>query len=120
MNGYFEWYANDDGPKQPYAMAMADNSVFGMAAIWEGWKAPDGEWLKTFAIITVPANTLAAKVHNRMPAILRPENYERWLGAEDSAAEIMESYPPEQMKIWPVSTKANSVRNEGSDLLTPL
>ena len=117
VNGYYEWYANDDGPKQPYAMAMADNSVFGMAGIWEGWKAPDGEWLKTFAIVTVPANTLAAKIHDRMPAILRPDHYERWLGAEDSAAELMGSYPPEHMQIWPVSTRVNSPRNEGKELL---
>ena len=91
-----------------------------MAGIWEGWKGPDGEWLKTFAIVTVPANTLAAKIHDRMPAIFRPENYERWLSADESAAEIIESYPPEQMKIWPVSTRVNTVKNEGGDLIQEL
>ena len=60
---------------------MKDGSAFGLAGIWENWRNPNtGEWERTFAIITVPSNELVAKIHNRMPAILEPKSYDRWLG----------------------------------------
>jgi putative SOS response-associated peptidase YedK len=62
---------------------MKDRSPFGIASIWENWKEPaTGDWIRTFAILTTAANELVAQIHDRMPAILKPEHYERWLGQE--------------------------------------
>jgi putative SOS response-associated peptidase YedK len=58
---------------------MRDGSPFGIAGLWENWKDPRGEWQRTFAILTVPPNELVAEIHDRMPAILRPEHYTRWM-----------------------------------------
>jgi putative SOS response-associated peptidase YedK len=67
--------------KQPYAIAMKDGAPFGIAGIWENWKEPKaGEWLRTFAIITADANEMVAQIHDRMPLILAPGDYARWLG----------------------------------------
>src|SRR5262249_54963804 len=56
---------------------------FGLGALWENWKNPStGEWERTFAIITVPSNELVGQIHNRMPAILEPQSYNRWLCIE--------------------------------------
>ena len=66
-----------------YAIAMKDGSPFGLAGLWENWGNPStGEWERTFAIITVPSNELVGQIHDRMPAILQPGSYERWLSLE--------------------------------------
>jgi putative SOS response-associated peptidase YedK len=72
VDGFFEWKAiKDQRAKQPFAIAMRDGSPFGLAGLWENWKDPtSGEWVRTFTIITVPANELVAAIHDRMPAIL--------------------------------------------------
>lgn len=101
VDGFYEWKAAH-GRKQPYVIAMKDCTPFGLAALWENWRDPKtGHWLRTFTIITVPANELLREVHPRMPAILEPKDYERWLGPEPDPREVMRSYPAELMTIWP-------------------
>ena len=73
VDGFYEWMAVNGG-KQPYAIAMKDRSPFGIAGIWENWKNPAGEWLRTFAVLTTDANELVARIHDRMPAILKPSD----------------------------------------------
>ena len=70
VDGFYEWQATKHG-KQPYAIAMKDRSPFGIAALWENWKDPtSGEWVRTFVLLTTPANELIAGIHDRMPAYL--------------------------------------------------
>jgi putative SOS response-associated peptidase YedK len=82
VDGFFEWKAiKGQKAKQPYAIAMKDGAPFGIAGIWENWKQPaTGEWIRTFAVITTDANELVADIHDRMPLILAPDGYARWLG----------------------------------------
>jgi putative SOS response-associated peptidase YedK len=82
VDGFFEWKAiKGQKTKQPYAIAMKSGKPFGIGGIWENWKEPaGGEWIRTFAIITTDANPLVAEIHDRMPLILAPEDYSRWLG----------------------------------------
>jgi len=54
----------------------------------------------TFAVITVPSNELVGQIHDRMPAILKPESYERWL--EPDPHDLLITYPSEPMTMWPV------------------
>jgi putative SOS response-associated peptidase YedK len=84
VDGFFEWRAvRGARGKQPYAIAMKDGSPFGLAGLWENWRKPNtGEWERTFAVITVPSNELVAQIHDRMPAILEPSSYERWLSLD--------------------------------------
>jgi putative SOS response-associated peptidase YedK len=78
VDGFFEWKAiRGTTVKQPFAIAMRDGSPFGIAGIWENWKNPVADWQRTFAIITVASNELVGQIHDRMPAILRPEHYDR-------------------------------------------
>ena len=101
MDGFYEWMATKGG-KQPYAIAMRDGSPFGIAAIWENWKDPAGEWVRTFAVLTTAANEMVARIHDRMPAILRPEDYDRWLGMEPDPRDLLAPFPAEPMTMWPV------------------
>ena len=73
---------------------MKDSSPFGLGGIRENWKDPtSGEWIRTFAIITTDANELVVEIHDRMPLILRPCDYDRWLGDEPDPRELMRSFP---------------------------
>ena len=119
VDGFFEWRAVKGArAKQPYAIAMKDGSPFGLAGLWENWKNPHtGEWERTFAIITVPSNQLLAKIHNRMPAILEPRSYERWLGLVPNPHDLLITYPPEPMTMWPISTRVNKPENDDPSLL---
>jgi putative SOS response-associated peptidase YedK len=116
VDGFFEWKALG-GAKQPYAIAMTDGSPFGIAGLWENWKSPSGEWVRTFCVITVPANALLQQIHDRMPAILRPQDYVGWLEAEYDTRELMITYPAEPMRMWPISQRVNSARNDDAELL---
>ena len=76
--------------------------------------------MRTFALITVPANDLVAQIHERMPAILTPESYDRWLGTEADPRELMISFPAEQMRMWPISRRVNKPENDDPALLEPV
>jgi putative SOS response-associated peptidase YedK len=118
VDGFFEWHAIKGAPKQPYAIAMKDGSPFGLAGIWENWRNLNtGDWERTFAIITVPSNELVGKIHHRMPAILEPDNYDRWLGTEPDPRDLMISYPSEPMTMWPISTRVNKPENDDPSIL---
>jgi putative SOS response-associated peptidase YedK len=119
---FFEWNAIlGQKVKQPYAIGMEDGSAFGLAGLWENWKDPaTGEWARTFSIITTAANELVGEIHDRMPLIIPVRDYDRWLGPEADAADLLKPFPAGPMTMWPISTRVNSPRNDDADLLTPL
>ncbi len=119
VDNYFEW-REESGAKQPYAVGMNDGSPFALAGLWDNWKDPtSGEWLRTFAVITVEANALMAEIHHRMPVILRPEDCERWIGAEADPRDLLKPYPAETMRLWRVSRRVNFVREDDAALIEP-
>jgi putative SOS response-associated peptidase YedK len=117
-DAFYEWKAVPDG-KQPYAIARRDGAPIAFAGIWESWRDPGGEMMRTFAILTTAANDDMARLHDRMPVILEQDVWGAWLGEDDSAdvAELMRSAAPGVVRLWPVSRRVNSVRNDGADLL---
>jgi putative SOS response-associated peptidase YedK len=117
VDGFYEWRADKPG-KQPYAIAMQDRSPFGIAALWENWRDPTTqEWVRTFAVLTTPSNDLVSRIHDRMPAILNPAGYERWLGLEPDPRDLLVPFPSEPMTIWPISRRVNSPANDDERLL---
>jgi len=114
VDGFFEWKAiKGQKARQPFAIAMKDGSPFGIAGLWENWKHPaSGEWVRTFAIITVPANELVGTIHDRMPAILHKEDYEKWLGPEPAPHHVLRPFPSALLRMWPISRRVNSPMND--------
>jgi putative SOS response-associated peptidase YedK len=107
--------------KQPYAIAMKDGTPFGIAGLWENWKDPaSGAWIRTFAVITSDANDLVAEIHDRMPAILAPVDYTRWLSDEPNPHELMRPFPAGLMRMWPISTRVNKPENDGPSITKPV
>jgi putative SOS response-associated peptidase YedK len=106
VDGYFEWQKLDASgkKKQPYAIAMKSGEPFAMAGIWEEYADKvAGELIRTFAIATCEPNELMATIHDRMPVILAPEDYMRWLGPEPDPRDLMKPYPSDLMKLWPIA-----------------
>jgi putative SOS response-associated peptidase YedK len=81
-DAFYEWKAVPDG-KQPYAIARTDGAPLAFAGLWEGWRSPEGETLRTFTIVTTAANDDIARLHDRMPAILEEDDWPGWLGEAD-------------------------------------
>ena len=97
---------------------MKDRSPFGPAGLWENWKEPaTGEWIRTFCVITVPANEMVSAIHDRMTAILKPGDYDAWLAEDGNPTEMLRPYPSEPMTMWPISTRVNSPKNDDAALL---
>jgi len=122
VDGFYEWKAiRGQKAKQPYAIAMKDGSPFGIAGLWENWKDPaTGEWIRTFAVVTTDANELVADIHNRMPAILAPDDYDRWLSEEPDPRDLLRPFPADLMRMWPISTRVNKPENDDATIIEPV
>lgn len=119
-SGFYEWMPREGG-KQPVHIAMKDGAPFALAGLAERWLQPDGEPLDTCTIVTTDANDLLKPVHERMPVIVAPDDYARWLDpAIADPSDLVGPYPPDAMRYVPVSTKVNSVRHDDATLIEPV
>jgi putative SOS response-associated peptidase YedK len=122
-DGFYEWRAvthtqGEPPRRQPQHIGMADGSLFGLAGIYERWLSEEGEVLDSCAIVTTDANALLMPIHDRMPVIVAPEHYARWLDpANAEVADLIAPYPSEAMAYHPVSTRVNSVRHDDASLI---
>ena len=134
-DGFYEW-VTEDGARRPYRVALTDDEPFAMAGIWERWTprttqtglgefggdGPDRttDAVETFAVVTTEPNDLVADVHDRMPVVLRPGDEPTWLhGSVVDAADLLEPYPADRMRAYPVSTRVNDPTNDEPDLVEP-
>jgi putative SOS response-associated peptidase YedK len=109
--------------KQPYAIALTDRGLMALAGLWENWRSPAGEWIRSFAVVTTTPNKLCAELHNRMPVVLGPETLPAWLGEEPADARrvkaMLAPYPSDEMTCWPVSARVGNVKNNDPSLIEP-
>jgi putative SOS response-associated peptidase YedK len=118
-DGFYEW-TGEKKARQPYFVHMKDDSLFAFGGLYDKWRTPEGETVETFTMITTPPNGVMAKLHDRMPLIVKPGDYGRWLdpkGGAETVKDLLEPYPEEPMEAYPVSTKVNSPKNEGEELV---
>lgn len=123
---FWEWKKIDAKTKQPYAIALKDDSLFAFAGLWDTWKdKATGQAINTYTVITTDPNELISglSIHDRMPVILHLRDYERWLApAEPSELpiDLLRPFPAEEMKAWKVGSAVGNVRNNNPDLLVPI
>ncbi|HZP82222.1 MAG TPA: SOS response-associated peptidase [Chthonomonadaceae bacterium] len=121
-DGFYEWQAVGKG-KQPMYIHRKDDGLFAFAGLWEEWHSPEGETVRSCTIITTAPNDLMAPIHDRMPAILRPEDEAAWLDMSlkeaDMALQLLRPYPAAELEAYPVSRLVNAPTNDVSDCIAP-
>jgi putative SOS response-associated peptidase YedK len=117
-DGFYEW-KRDGKAKQPFCFQVNQGQLFAFAGLWDRWKDPSGNWIKTCSILTTTPNAVTSAVHDRMPVILDPDTYDLWLdpGMKDmgTASELLKPYDALQMRRHPVSTRINYVANDDEE-----
>ena len=115
-DAFYEWQTTG-AHKIPHAIARADGTMLAFAGLWDGWRGPDGEIVRSFVILTTEAAPALRFLHERMPVILEPADWAAWLGATVGDFAALMHTSPTPLRIWPVSTRVNNVRNDGAELL---
>ncbi|HKT87764.1 MAG TPA: SOS response-associated peptidase [Candidatus Sulfotelmatobacter sp.] len=122
-DGFYEWQKRGS-TKQPYCFEVNDGQLFAFAGLWERWKDPNGNWVKTCSILTTTPNAVTSAVHDRMPVILDPENYDVWLDPGmtkvEALTEMLKPYDARLMRCFPVSTRINQVKNDDAECARPV
>ena len=123
ISGFYEWKV-EDNVKQPFYFKDNDDRVLALAGIWEKWQSPEGNKMETFSILTVNATESIKQIHERMPLIVQPEDYETWLNPEIQNVQhiksIFQSRPKQDMIFYQVSAKINQVSYNAPDCIIPL
>jgi putative SOS response-associated peptidase YedK len=114
----------DAKKRQPYAIRPLSGGLSAFAGLWDTWKEKTtGQRLYTYTILTTDPNPLIEPIHDRMPVILAPKDYERWMAPTDPAhlpLDLLRPYPAEEMTVWKVSSAVGNPRNDGPELIAPL
>jgi len=119
LDGFYEW-EKINRIKKPFRIVRNDKALFSVAGLWDTWTDKDGRTINTFTIITVPANDIVKKLHNRMPAILFEDEEKIWIDNDitsKAALQLLKPYPNDLIYAYPVSTKINNIRNNSPDLV---
>jgi putative SOS response-associated peptidase YedK len=123
-DGYYEWYATEDGRKQPFFIRPRSGEMMIMAGLYERWRDPLGEWVWTCTIITTSATDDVGRIHDRMPMVVEPERWDAWLDPlttdPDTVRRLIAPATTGRLEAYPVSTAVNNVRNNGPELMKPL
>lgn len=123
-DGFYEW-RRDPGRRQPFLIHRLDGGPLAFAGLWSGWRDPETQEIRrTFTIVTTGANDLMSPIHDRMPVVVPPEAWDRWLDPTlEDVAELnglLVPPPDEGLEAYPVETLVNNVRNNGPELILPL
>ncbi|MGQ0633101.1 MAG: SOS response-associated peptidase [Planctomycetaceae bacterium] len=118
-DGFYEWQKLGKA-KQPFHIAMRDKKPFAFAGLWERW-THGPQPVDSCTIVTTTANDLLRPLHDRMPVIVAPAEYDTWLaGAPDDAARLLIPYPAEALRASAVGLTVNNARNETPECIEPL
>ena len=129
-DAFYEWRRDKLGkgknkkPSVPFLIRRRDGAPMAFAALWESWSGPNGEEMDTACILTTAANNLMAPIHDRMPVILEPENFDRWLDTSDddaeTAIELMQPAAEDVLEAFEISTDVNKVANDNLGMMEPI
>ncbi len=120
--GFYEW-SGKRGAKKPHLIRLKDRELFALAGLWEAWLGADGSEIETMAVLTVDANADMAHIHDRMPIIIDPKDFDRWLdcrpGTAEGVLDLLKPLGEGHLVITAVNPRLNDPRAEGPDLHEP-
>ncbi|HWW15186.1 MAG TPA: SOS response-associated peptidase [Candidatus Dormibacteraeota bacterium] len=122
-DGFYEWQRTGKA-KQPYCFEVNEGELFAFAGLWDRWKDPSGQWIKSCSILTTTPNAVTSSIHDRMPVILDPADYDLWLDPGmtnvEAASEMLKPPDAQIMRCYPVSNRVNHVANDDAECSTPV
>jgi len=122
-DGFFEW-RKTGRVRQPYFIRRRDGAPCALAGLWERWSAAGGETIESFTVLTTTPNALVEPLHDRMPVIIEPADFERWLDLDEPdparLRPLLGPLPAEQMEAHPVSRRVNSPAHDDPACIEPI
>ncbi|MGQ9664985.1 MAG: SOS response-associated peptidase [bacterium] len=124
-NGFYEWRTEvDKKTKTPFYIRLRSEKLMGFAGLYDIWKSPAGDIIRSCTIITTMPNDVLRKIHNRMPAIIDPEKRGIWLNNDikdpQALMPLLKPYPAEELEIYEVSNQVNSPKFNTPDCIKPV
>jgi putative SOS response-associated peptidase YedK len=120
-DAFYEW-SNRNG-KQPYLIKLKDGETMGIGGLLESWHGYESE-VMTFTILTTHANLLLSSIHDRMPVIIKPEDYAAWLDTKLTdilkIQAMAQPYPERLMEAHPISRNINNPQHDSPELMIPM
>jgi putative SOS response-associated peptidase YedK len=117
-DAFYEWLRTAKA-KQPYCFEVNDGELFAFAGLWDRWRDPNGQWVKSCSILTTTPNAVTSSIHDRMPVILARADYDLWLDPGmtnvEGVSEMLKPYDARMMRCYPVSTRVNHVANDDAE-----
>lgn len=122
-DGFYEW-ERIGSRKQPMYLHARSGAPLALAGLWAVWRdatVPDGPWLRSCTIVTTAANSTVAPVHDRMPVMLAPDTWDRWLDRDltdgEAVIDLLRPAADDLLELWPVSPRVNSARHDDARLI---
>ncbi len=120
-DGFYEWNKDKSlQDRRPWRIVDPDRPAFAFAGVWEAWRNPVGEIVRSFAIVTTAANDRLSPIHDRMPVMLKTEDEDSWLdpnNAEPKLLSLLAPYDPGRTELYRVDSRVNSVKNDDPECL---
>ena len=117
-DGLYEWQ-RQERRKQPFFIRLRDGRPFAFAGLWEHWEGSEGMAIQSCTILTTTSNEVVGRIHDRMPVILNPTDYDRWLDPSIQEPAVLQTllrpYPADEMMAYPVSTRVNNPANDSPE-----
>jgi len=122
-DGFYEW-SRRGTVKQPFCFEVHNGELFAFAGLWERWRNPAGDWIRSCSILTTTPNAITSQVHDRMPVILEKSDYELWLDPDvtdfKAIRDILKPYDATAMRLYPVNRKLNNSNNDDAESASPV
>ena len=117
-DGLYEWQ-RQERRKQPFYIRLRDGRPFAFAGLWEHWEGCEGMAIQSCTILTTTSNEVVGRIHDRMPVILNPTDYDRWLDPSIQEPAVLKPllrpYSADEMMAYPVSTRVNNPANDSPE-----
>jgi putative SOS response-associated peptidase YedK len=120
-DGFYEW-AKAGAQKRPHYIYRPGRALFAFAGLWDAWKNPQGEWVRSCTIVTTDPNDLIRPLHHRMAVMFTPEQADAWLDEQASLQalhSLLRAYPSHDLALHEVGPQVNSAQAEGPQLIEP-
>ncbi len=129
-DAFYEWRRDssvkgkEKASSQPFLIRRSDGAPMAIAGLWETWAGPNGEEVDGACVLTTPANQLISAIHDRMPVILEPEDFDRWLDSDAVSAEealaLCAAAGEDILEYWPIAPEVNKVANDDVSIQNPV